>query len=171
MKKSFLLLPLVAIVLAGCSNSSNDTAAAEVTDANSSWQTEVQQTEMPSSMAQPVYNNTQPTYNNTQPTYSAPQPTAGTTYPATQQPNYNQSGYGQQTETVGGCQVVRDANNAPVYGQIQKGCYTGDSYTVGKGDTMFLVAYLTGSSVNNIAALNNMSEPYQLRVGQVLRVR
>ncbi|VEI47430.1 Outer membrane antigenic lipoprotein B [Actinobacillus equuli] len=31
---------------------------------------------------------------------------------------------------------------------------------------MFLIAYIIGKDVKEIAALNNMSEPYQLTVGQ-----
>lgn len=165
MKKSFLLFPFAAMVLAACSNSSTEATNAEVTEANSSWQTEVQPAEMPSSMSQPVYNNPQ------QQTYSAPQPTTPVAQPSYGQTGYNQPTYSGNAETIGNCHVVRDGNNTPIYSQIQKGCYTGDSYTVGKSDTIFLIGYLTGKTVDEIAALNNLVQPYQLKVGQVLRVR
>ncbi|MFZ6085565.1 hypothetical protein ACN46H_12615, partial [Glaesserella parasuis] len=80
MKKSFLLLPLAAVVLAACSSdtSSETSPNVEVTEVGSAWQTEVQQVGMPSSMTQPTY-QPQPTYTPPpapQPTYQpAPQPT------------------------------------------------------------------------------------------------
>ena len=165
MKKSFILLPLVAMVLTACSSndSSTESTSAEVTSvAVPSWQSDVQPVAMPSSMTQPRY-QPQPSY---QPMpQPAPMPSYG-------QPTSNaqSSGYGQ-TESVGNCQVVRDSSNTPVYAQIQKGCYTDSSYTVGKSDTVFLIAYLSGKSVADIARLNNLSQPYQLRTGQVLRLR
>ncbi|QGM81609.1 LysM peptidoglycan-binding domain-containing protein [Otariodibacter oris] len=176
MKKSFLLLPIVSMVLVACTtNSSSESSSAEVTDANiPAWQTEVQPTEMPSSMNQPVYtpqpysqNQTvpQPSYGYDQPSAPAPQQSYGnqTTTPT----NYSYN----QTESIGNCQVSRDANNAPIYSQITKGCYTGSTYTVGKSDTLFLISYLAGKTPNEIAILNNLTQPYQLRVGQVLRLQ
>lgn len=169
MKKSFLLLPLAAVVLAACSSdtSSETSPNVEVTEVGSAWQTEVQQVGMPSSMTQPTY---QP-----QPTYIPP-PAPQPTYQPAPQPTYNQpsnvqTNYGGQSEVVGSCNVVRDGSNAPIYSQIQKGCYTDSTYTVGKHDTLFLVAYLTGQTPNQIAALNNLSTATPLKVGQVLRVK
>ncbi|MDH2925330.1 hypothetical protein A4A71_08370 [Nicoletella semolina] len=75
------------------------------------------------------------------------------------------------TPPANACQVVRLANGSPDYTQIQKGCYREANYTVGKGDTIFLVAYLVGKSVDEIAQLNQMNQPYQLKIGQVLRVQ
>ena len=60
--------------------------------------------------------------------------------------------------------------NAPDYSQINKGFYKGETYTVRKGDTMFLIAYITGLDTKELAALNNMKEPYSLSVGQTLKV-
>lgn len=150
MKKSFLLLPLSALILTACSNSGSSVSATE--PAASEWQTEsVQMTEMPASMGS--YN--QPTY--TQPTYN--------------QTTYNQ-GYGSgYSENVGSCQVVRDSMNKPIYSQIQKGCYQDSTYTVGRFDTLFLIGYLTGQSANQIAAMNGISTTGKLKVGQTLRVR
>lgn len=157
-----MLLPVVAaFALAACTNT--ETTTADVSDANTAWQTDVQSTSMPASMTTPTYQQptySQPTYS--QPTYTAPQP----------QPVYSQpaTSYGN-AETVGNCQVVRDTNNTPIYSQMQKGCYTDSTYTVGKSDTVYLISFLTGTSVSQIASLNNLSQPYQLRVGQSLRVR
>ena len=59
--------------------------------------------------------------------------------------------------------------NAPDYSQIQKGSYKGNTYKVNKGDTMFLIAYLTGMDVKDLASMNNMKEPFSLSVGQTLK--
>lgn len=166
MKKSFLLLPLAAAVLTACSSNTSETSPnVEVTEAGSAWQTEVQQVEMPSAMTQPSYQAPQPTYT------PAPQPTYGQPQPTYSQPSYGQTNVGGASEMVGNCNVVRDSNNTPIYSQIQKGCYTDSSYTVGKHDTWFLVAYLTGQTANQLATLNNLSTATPLKVGQVLRVR
>lgn len=161
MKKSFLLLPFIALGLTACNNgASESTTAAEVSNAGApAWQSpELQSAPMPSSMSQPTYQAPQPVQSVPQPTYS--------------QPTYNQpQAMGGQTEMVGGCQVIRDGSNTPIYAQIQKGCYTDASYTVGKHDTVFLIAYLSGRSVADIAKLNNLTQPYQLRTGQVLRLK
>ncbi|WP_301099145.1 LysM peptidoglycan-binding domain-containing protein [Otariodibacter sp.] len=162
MKKSFLLLPIVSMLLVACTtNSSSESSSAEVADANvPAWQTEAQPIDMPSNMNQPV---SQPSYGYSQPASS----NYGYTQPTQQQTNY---GY-NQTESIGNCQVVRDANNAPVYTKITKGCYTENTYTVGKSDTLFLISYLAGKTPNEIATLNNLTQPYQLKVGQVLRLQ
>lgn len=154
MKKSFFVLPFVTLALAACSNSSTETTGAEVTNTGAPvWTSpDVQQAPMPSSMSQPTY---QP----------APQPMPQPIYNAPQ-PSYQPTG-----EMVGNCNVVRDANGTPVYAQMQKGCYTGDTYTVGKSDTVFLVSFLAGKPVSEVARLNNLSQPYQLRTGQQLRLK
>ncbi|MGQ8820995.1 LysM peptidoglycan-binding domain-containing protein [Bibersteinia trehalosi] len=152
MKKSLFLLSFIAIAITGCTNNtSSETTNAEITDASTAWQTEVQPTQMPASMGQPTYQA---------PTYSAPQPVA--------------TSYGSNTfntEVVGSCQVVRDGANKPIYSQITKGCYSDSSYTVGQFDTLYLIGYLTGTSAEQIAALNNISTTTKLKVGSVLRVR
>lgn len=184
MKQSFLLIPVVAAVLAGCS--SNNSAPVEDVDgtltpgimqsvgnsANSPWEPQVQQQQMPSDMmatpaapqpqAQPV--QSQPVQ--TQPTYQQPQPVAAPT-PAPQ----------PVTKPAAKKAVSQDftiprnpQTNAPDYSKIDKGFYKGDSYTVRKGDTMFLIAYISGMDVRELAALNHIPEPYKLSVGQKLRI-
>lgn len=167
MKKSLFVLSLVSFALVGCSNNTtSDTSASnvEMTEANASWQAadSIQIAPMPASMNQPVIS--QPSYQ--QPTYSAPQPISAA--PASVPVS---SSYGNQVESVGNCQVVRDGSNAPIYAQISKGCYTDSTYTVGKSDTLFLIGYLTGTSASQIANLNGLSANSALKVGQVLRVR
>lgn len=171
MKKSSFLLPLVAaFALVGCTNnnaSESDTGAV-VENAvgstnmnNGGWQSgDITPTAMPSSMNQPV----------STPTYGASAPVATTRAPSTA-PVAAPTSYGANTETVGNCQVVRNADGAPVYAQMTKGCYTDSTYTVGAQDTLYLISFLSGSSANQIAQLNGISTSTKLKVGQSLRVR
>lgn len=165
MKKSLFVLSLISFALAGCSSNSSESSASsvETTDANATWQSadSIQTAPMPASMNQPIA--VQPA----QPVYSAPQPITAAPAPMT----VSSGSYDSQVESVGNCQVVRDGNNAPIYAQITKGCYTDSSYTVGKSDTLYLIGYLTGTSANHIANLNGLSATSALKVGQVLRVR
>lgn len=194
MKKTFLLLPITAAVLAGCSSSPSTPAPIDGVDGtlspqpiqpvesvsgNSSWEPQVQQSTMPAGMdgpvaSQPVANQvgtmapaasstTQPQFNqqlNTQPTTTTK--TVCKTVQKTKPTTANQS---QSVE------IPRNAQtNAPDYSKIDKGFYKGNEYTVKKGDTMFLIAYIAGIDVNELASLNNMKEPYSLKVGQTLKV-
>ncbi|QLB16975.1 hypothetical protein A6B40_04930 [Mannheimia varigena] len=165
MKKSLFVLSLVSFALAGCSSNSSEssTSSVETTDANATWQSadSIQTAPMPDSMNQPI------AVPPAQPVYSAPQPITAAPAPMP----VSSGSYGSQVESVGNCQVVRDGNNAPIYAQITKGCYTDSSYTVGKSDTLYLIGYLTGTSASHIANLNGLSANSALKVGQVLRVR
>lgn len=158
MKNTFYLAALTALVLTACS--SNNVAAPVVnansdvpppavipnTQPNYDWQP-VGTQQMPNPMPQPVY----------QAATSAPQVAAVTTTAAKAMTSQNFT-------------IPRDANNLPIYSQIPKGFYQGDSYTVRKGDTMFLISYITGKDVKEIAALNQLYEPYALSVGQQLKL-
>ena len=187
MKKSFLLLPVSIAILTACS--SNSPAPIENVDGtlspgvmqpvdNSSsgtWQPEIQQNTMPNTMGNSVPTGTQTPQPSFQPTYQ-PVPAAAqpkpTPAPAPVQPQTK-----TVTKTVSDCtssgaiNVPRNPNtNAPDYSQIQKGSYKGNTYKVNKGDTMFLIAYLTGMDVKDLASMNNMKEPYSLSVGQTLKI-
>lgn len=181
MKKHFLILPLTASILAACSANSpapvvNASGSSELSPGimqpvegtgasnNMGWQTtDIQPVSMPNTMNTPAVSA--PSY---QPTTAQP--------PVIQQPVQPQTitKVVKKTKTVEkkvdqNFEIPRDANNAPIYSQIQKGFYDGSTYIVRKGDTMFLIAYVIGKDVKEIAALNNMSEPYQLTVGQKLK--
>lgn len=181
MKKAFLLLPLSSLVLSACSSNT----PAPVVNASDSelspgvmqpvagtgatdygWQTDIQQTEMPSTMTvqQPVYTApqpvTQPVATQVQQQPAVQQTAAKSTTTATKTANKQSQNF----------TIPRDENNKPIYSQIDKGFYNNDTYTVRQGDTMFLIAYIAGKDVTEIAALNNMSEPYQLRVGQKIKL-
>lgn len=56
------------------------------------------------------------------------------------------------------------------YGNIPKGSYSGNNYTVQRGDTLFYIAYITGNDFRELASKNNISEPYSLDVGQVINI-
>lgn len=192
MKKTFLLLPIAAAVLAGCTSStpapvdsvdgalpSQPIQPIETPTTTSSWEPQVQQSTMPAGMNAPVVNqpianqvgtmangtavNSQPQFNSqlqTQPTT-----TTKTVCKAVQK---TKSAGGNQSQSV---EIPRNAQtNAPDYTKIDKGFYKGNEYTVKKGDTMFLIAYIAGIDVRELAALNGMSEPYTLKVGQTLKV-
>ena len=183
MKKSFLLLPLSLVVLSACT--SNSPAPISNADGNlspgimqpvngesagGSWQPEIQKNTVPAMGGVPT--SVQTPQPNFQPTYQQPaMPAAPTPAPA---PAVQTKTI---TKTVSDCvgsqhiNVPRNPNtNAPDYSQIEKGSYKGNTYKVNKGDTMFLIAYLAGIDVKELAALNNMTEPYSLSLGQTLKI-
>lgn len=187
MKKSFLLLPVSIAILTACSSNSPapienvdgtlSPGVMQPVDNNSSgtWQPEIQQNTMPSTMGGSVPTGTQTPQPSFQPTYQPVQ------QPAATQPQPAPAPVQPQTKTVtktvsdctssGAINVPRNPNtNAPDYSQIQKGSYKGNTYKVNKGDTMFLIAYLTGMDVKDLANMNNMKEPYSLSVGQTLKI-
>ena len=127
------------------------------------FQPTYQQPTMPATPAQPAFKPAQPAFQPVQ------KPAAPTPAPAVQTKTI--------TKTVSDCvgsqhiNVPRNPNtNAPDYSQIEKGSYKGNTYKVSKGDTMFLIAYLAGIDVKELAALNNMTEPYSLSLGQTLKI-
>lgn len=48
---------------------------------------------------------------------------------------------------------------------------SGDSYTVQAGDTLFAVAFYSGNTYRELAKINGISAPYDIKVGQVLKLR
>ena len=189
MKKSFLLLPVSIAILTACSSNSPapienvdgtlSPGVMQPVDNNSSgtWQPEIQQNTMPSTMGNSVPTGTQTPQPSFQPTYQPVQQPAAAQPKPTPAPAPVQPQTKNVTKTVSDCtssgaiNVPRNPNtNAPDYSQIQKGSYKGNTYKVNKGDTMFLIAYLTGMDVKDLASMNNMKEPYSLSVGQTLKI-
>ena len=200
MKKSFLLLPLSLVVLSACtSNSPAPISNADGNlspgimqpvngeSAGGSWQPEIQKNTVPAMGGVPT--GVQTPQPNFQPTYQQPampvapaQPAFKPAQPAfqpVQKPAAPTPAVQTKTitKTVSDCvgsqhiNVPRNPNtNAPDYSQIEKGSYKGNTYKVNKGDTMFLIAYLAGIDVKELAALNNMTEPYSLSLGQTLKI-
>ncbi|XWY19217.1 murein hydrolase activator NlpD [Bisgaard Taxon 45] len=159
MKKSFLLLPISVALLAACS--SNAPAPVESADGSLSpgmmqpvdassggtWEPQIQQhNTMPTGMNQPVY--TPPTTQSSLPVSSQPTQPIASSFDIPRKP-----GTGE-----------------PDYSKIARGSYQGESYTVRKGDSMYLISYISGLSIKEIATLNNLSEPYTLSAGQVLKL-
>ncbi|GAC16782.1 peptidoglycan DD-metalloendopeptidase family protein [Aliiglaciecola lipolytica] len=51
---------------------------------------------------------------------------------------------------------------------FEKDSFAGDKYIVQKGDTLFSIAWLSGNDYRDIAALNNIRQPYAIFPGQEL---
>ncbi|WP_127959711.1 murein hydrolase activator NlpD [Serratia microhaemolytica] len=56
------------------------------------------------------------------------------------------------------------------YDAIPKGSYNGESYRVQHGDTLFYIAWISGNDFRELAQRNNISPPYQLQVGQTIKL-
>ncbi|AHG21283.1 peptidase [Chania multitudinisentens RB-25] len=56
------------------------------------------------------------------------------------------------------------------YNSIPKGSYSGNTYTVKHGDTLFYIAWITGNDFRDLAQRNNIPEPYSLEVGQTIQL-
>lgn len=56
------------------------------------------------------------------------------------------------------------------YSDIPKGSFAGERYVVARGDTLFYIAWISGNDYRELAAKNNIAEPYSLTVGQTLDV-
>lgn len=56
------------------------------------------------------------------------------------------------------------------YKNIPKGSYSGGTYTVNRGDTLFYIAWITGNDFRDLAQRNGISAPYSLNVGQRLQI-
>lgn len=180
MKSSFLLLPMAALVLTACisgtpapvvnAQDNNELSPGvmqpvEGTGATSSgWQSDIQPVAMPSSMQTAPVAIPQPVYQ------APPQPIA-TAQPQPIKPVVSvPKPVVPEKKVPQNFTIPRDAKNAPIYSQIDKGFYQGNTYTVRKGDTMFLIAYISGKDVKEVAALNGLSEPYNLVIGQTLKL-
>lgn len=190
MKKQFLLLPLASLILAGCTsnnpapvvNASGNTElppgvmepvnSTGAINSSGGWQSDIQSAPMPNSMNTPANQSMTPPVSTPRPV-TVQQPITNPVITEPSQPSTTTKVV-KKTKTVEkkvdqNFEIPRDANNTPLYSQIQKGFYDGSTYTVRKGDTMFLISYIVGKDVKEIAALNNMSEPYQLTVGQKIK--
>lgn len=169
MNKSFITLPLAVVVLAACS--SNNPAPIESADGtlspgmmkpvdnnatnNGSWEPQIQASES-TSVSMSTSSNQQSSQSIQSATQANGESSANTSVPQKASQDFT---------------IPRNpTTNAPDYSQIDKGFYKGNTYTVRKGDTMFLIAYISGLDVKELAALNNMKEPYNLSIGQILKV-
>ncbi|MGL4859136.1 MAG: peptidoglycan DD-metalloendopeptidase family protein [Enterobacteriaceae bacterium] len=76
----------------------------------------------------------------------------------------NRRGEMQPSATQNG-QIVYNRN----YRSIPKGGYTGGTYQVKRGDTLFYIAWISGTDFRDLAQRNNIPEPYHLEVGQIIK--
>ncbi|WP_435952243.1 amidase activator ActS [Dryocola sp. BD626] len=67
--------------------------------------------------------------------------------------------------------LVACSSNKAGTSQASAGSYSGSVYTVKRGDTLYRISRMTGSSVGELARLNGISAPYTLEIGQKLRVK
>ncbi|QDJ13471.1 peptidase M23 [Mergibacter septicus] len=150
MKKPFLLLPFVTLVIAGCSTGQNP---APIINANSN---------LAPGTYQPVYNN-----NNTWEPQVQQTSTENDHFKANTTISPREIHYQQQNFTI-----PRDPEtNKPDYSKIEKGAYKGKTYTVQKGDSIYLISYISGMDVQELANLNHIQPPYSLSIGQVLELK
>ncbi|HEI8868449.1 amidase activator ActS [Serratia sp. AKBS12] len=56
------------------------------------------------------------------------------------------------------------------YDKLPKGSYSGKTYTVKRGDTLYYIAWITDNEVGDLARINKIRPPYSLAVGQKLKV-
>ncbi|MGP1928699.1 MAG: murein hydrolase activator NlpD [Arsenophonus sp. NC-WZS1-MAG3] len=86
-----------------------------------------------------------------------------------QNSNINKSIYqpailGSKTNTDG--RIIYNRN----YDNIKKGSYSGKTYTIKAGDTLFYIAWITGNDYLDLAKRNKIVDPYSLRIGQILNI-
>ena len=148
-------LSLVSLWLAGCSSSNNAPAPVSSVGGSASSGTN-------SGMMITPPSNMGASAPQSQPVPVQPQPQI---QPQAQPQIQQQQVQSQPVETVNG-RIVYNRK----YGDIPKGSYTGSTYTVKRGDTLFYIAWVTGNDFRDLAQRNNIPEPYGLNVGQTLQV-
>ncbi|WP_342593354.1 murein hydrolase activator NlpD [Escherichia coli] len=150
-------MSLVSLWLAGCSDTSNPPAPVSSVNGNA-----------------PAHTNsgmliTPPPKMGTTSTAQQPQiqPVQQLQIQATQQPQIQPvQPVAQQPVQMENGRIVYNRQ----YGNIPKGSYSGSTYTVKKGDTLFYIAWITGNDFRDLAQRNNIQAPYALNVGQTLQV-
>ena len=151
-------LSLVSLWLAGCTDTSNPPApVTSVNGGNSTNTSSGMLITPPPKMGSTSTGIQQPQIQSVQQPQiqSAQQPQIQPVQPVAQQPVQMENG-----------RIVYNRQ----YGNIPKGSYSGSTYTVKKGDTLFYIAWITGNDFRDLAQRNNIQAPYALNVGQTLQV-
>ncbi len=91
---------------------------------------------------------------------------SGTYQPAPVITENNNTNVASNTANTNGGKIVYNRN----YDSIPKGSYSGDSYTVKRGDTLFYIAWISGNDFRDLANRNSIAAPYSLEVGQVVNI-
>ena len=168
-------ISLVSLWLAGCSNNSTQAPISSVggNDAGSSGSGGMAISQPPPilrlpQMALPVQQQTLPVQPQTQPVQQQAQPVQQQAQPVQQQaqPVQQQAQPQSQPVQMENGRIVYNRS----YGDIPKGSYSGSTYTVKHGDTLFYIAWVTGNDFRDLAQRNNIQPPYALNVGQTLQV-
>ncbi|SET16380.1 peptidoglycan DD-metalloendopeptidase family protein [Thorsellia anophelis] len=147
-KPVMLSLAMISLLLVGCARTDAPAPVVSVNDARSPQQSSNDMGSSGSVGVVPLY-----------PENSSSMPDSSQSAVVYQsQPYENQSTY---STPIG---------NGRDYTNIPKGSFSGSVYTVQPGDTLFYISWITGANVNELASLNNLSEPYSLRVGQQLSI-
>lgn len=146
---------LMGTLLAGCSTPYHPAPITSIDDSNSgssSISAPVDNSES-RSISTPMPSRTRIQSDNTQ-TISSEQ-SSSTSHSVNQAAERDQSG-----------RIVYNRN----YENIPKGSYNGSTYTVAHGDTLFYIAWITGADFRDLASNNDISAPYSLSEGQVIRI-
>lgn len=67
--------------------------------------------------------------------------------------------------------IPKRADGKPDYTKISKGSYKEEAYRTKQGDSLFLISYISGKSVDEIAQLNNMTQPYIIGENEIIRLK
>ncbi|WHL24930.1 MAG: peptidoglycan DD-metalloendopeptidase family protein [Candidatus Blochmannia vicinus] len=67
-------------------------------------------------------------------------------------------------------QQKMSTTRAHKYNNINYSSYHESTYTVKAGDTLFYIAWITGSNCSNLSTINNIKDINQLKVGQIIKV-
>lgn len=67
--------------------------------------------------------------------------------------------------------LIACSSNKAGSSKASVGSYSGSVYTVKRGDTLYRISRMTGSSVGTLARLNGISAPYTLEIGQKIHVK
>ncbi|HGC2327091.1 TPA: murein hydrolase activator NlpD [Escherichia coli] len=174
-------MSLVSLWLAGCSDTSNPPAPVSSVNGNAPANTNsgmlitpppkmgttstAQQPQIQPVQQPQIQATQQPQIQPVQPV--AQQPVQQPQIQATQQPQIQPvQPVAQQPVQMENGRIVYNRQ----YGNIPKGSYSGSTYTVKKGDTLFYIAWITGNDFRDLAQRNNIQAPYALNVGQTLQV-
>lgn len=142
-------LSLVGFWLAGCSSGDNSQAPISQIGDGGGMNTASDQTNTPSGGVPSMPSQGGMLSNNT----------------ASQQSNSGMISADNAVQTQNG-RIVYNRS----YQNIPKGSYSGETYTVKRGDTLFYIAWITGNDFRDLAQRNNVSAPYGLNVGQTLQI-
>ncbi|MCA7000120.1 murein hydrolase activator NlpD [Dickeya solani] len=137
---------VITLGLAGCANDNNQAAPISSVGDNGAGSRSGSTTTY--SSPPPRISSVGSASNNTQPA-----PSAGISRPSSDAAVTNHEG-----------KIVYNRS----YNSIPKGSYSGNNYTVKRGDTLFYIAWITGNDYRELAQRNNIQEPYSLNVGQSL---